>query len=56
MALVGAVLALLLVRDSDLRHDEATGIAAEPCMHGSVQIAGTPIRGAAPPSPACRLP
>ena len=30
MALVGAVLALLLVRDSDLRHDDAPELAAEP--------------------------
>jgi hypothetical protein len=32
MALIGAVLALLLVRDSDLRHEEATGLAAEPAI------------------------
>jgi EmrB/QacA subfamily drug resistance transporter len=30
LALVGAVLALLLVRDSDLRHDDALEVAAEP--------------------------
>jgi hypothetical protein len=30
MALVGAVLALLLVRDSDLRHDDALEVVAEP--------------------------
>jgi hypothetical protein len=27
---VGALLALLLVRDSDLRHDDAPEVAAEP--------------------------
>ncbi len=33
LALMGAVLALLLVRDSDLRHDEALeGVAAEPAV------------------------
>ncbi|HTA15130.1 MAG TPA: MFS transporter [Solirubrobacteraceae bacterium] len=30
LSLMGAVLALLLVRDSDLRHDEASDVAAEP--------------------------
>jgi EmrB/QacA subfamily drug resistance transporter len=30
LALVGALLALLLVRDSDLRHDDAPEVAAEP--------------------------
>jgi EmrB/QacA subfamily drug resistance transporter len=32
LALVGAVLALLLVRDSDLRHDETPEIATEPAV------------------------
>jgi len=32
LALVGAVLALLLVRDSDLRHDEASELVAEPAV------------------------
>jgi EmrB/QacA subfamily drug resistance transporter len=32
MALLGAVLALLLVRGSDLRHDEAPELAAEPAV------------------------
>ncbi len=32
LALVGAVLALLLVRDSDLRHDETPEIATEPTV------------------------
>ena len=32
MALIGAVLALLLVRDSDLRHDEAPELSVEPAI------------------------